>query len=104
MPMNNLTPMTAEERAAFYKKNEDFEQARERFLERIKHSVGYVESDNRTEFLKGVSVAFSWLTEDYEKALSQKDSQIKNANDQSDYYRKDLKALCEIIRRHSDIE
>ncbi len=83
-------------------KNDVREAERLKFIERITHSVGYVESDNKKEFLKGVSVAFDWLSDDFDKIIEQKDSNIKGYKASSDFYRKDLKTICDIIQSHSD--
>lgn len=73
-----------------------------RLLEDARNTVGYHESDNKDEFMKGADVAISKAQTLYEakiKALEQDRDRWTR-----DYHevKKDMLVLCNIINKYSD--
>lgn len=65
------------------------------------NNLGYRESANTAEFMKGVAVAYSWLCNEDNDIMDRLFSQIHSTTQSKEYYEKDLKMLCEIVSRHA---
>jgi hypothetical protein len=63
-------------------------------------TVGYGESDNRDEFMKGVSVGIRKAVEHYENVVSLLRDQLKSANAGKDAVTKDMRSLADIIKKY----
>lgn len=75
-------------------------RTKEQFQNAIKNSVGYNESDNKAEFIKGVQVAYSWLCEEENERIISEAWSTHILKQQEAALRKDLETVSEIIRRH----
>lgn len=73
----------------------------EKFLTQIKRTVGYAESENKSEFLKGAEVAFNILSAAHKKSSDSKDRIIEKTNEAWRDVHDDICKLSEIIKKYS---
>lgn len=72
------------------------------FLSIVKGTVGYYESGNKAEFIKGAQVAIGRIGELYAEQIELYQKEIANLHKEVDLYRNDLSTLSSIILKYSE--
>lgn len=72
----------------------------EKVLSTLNDSVGYQESDNKKEFMKGAGVAVSWMINELKPELKQLINQSYSLKTQKEQIENDIFILSSIIRKY----
>ncbi len=67
----------------------------------IKNSVGYSESSNKEEFMKGASIMKDWLEKEHKKEIEQLKSTLFQRDNKIQEITDELCTIARIIKRYS---
>jgi len=70
-------------------------------IESLKNSLGYNESENKEEFMKGATTAVLWLEEQHERELILYNGVIETERSRYHQLLNDMKTLTAIISKYS---
>lgn len=78
------------------------QEEEKQYLAIVKGTVGYHESGNKAEFIKGAQVAIGRIGELYEKRIEHYKKEVGYLEQTKESYLNDLKTLSSIILKYSE--
>lgn len=79
----------------------DTEKSKEKFFADLRNTVGYAESKDRAEFIKGASVAYDLVAREVDRDLGDYINRAEGAETRSRDALYDLETLAGLIRKYA---